>query len=99
MATQRGTATRSVYVAYNLLREEELNMGTMHVLDRKGDTKVIWDPKNEDEVEAAEAQFDTLIDRGFLAFSVKKDGKKGKQIDEFDPKAGKIIMVPKIAGG
>jgi len=74
-------------------------MGEMRTLCDKGDTKVIWDPKNEDEVEAAEEQFNTLMDKGFTAFSVKKDGKKHKRIDEFDPKAGKIIMVPRMAGG
>lgn len=74
-------------------------MGEMSILNASGDTKVIWDPKNEDEVEAAEAQFDTLMDKGFTAYKVKKDGKKGKVIKEFDPKAGKIIMVPVVAGG
>ena len=74
-------------------------MGELRIMGSEGDTKVIWDPKNEDEVEAAESQFDTLIEKGFQAYSVKKDGKKNKKIDEFDSKAGKIIMVPQIQGG
>jgi len=74
-------------------------MGELSILGTKGDTKVIWDPENEDEVEAAEEQFDTLIDKGFLAFEVKKAGRKGKQIKEFDPDAGKIIMTPAVKGG
>ena len=74
-------------------------MGELRILGKEGDTKVIWDPKNDDEVEAAEEQFDSLVDKGFLAFKVKKDGSKGTQIKEFDPKAGKIILVPKIVGG
>lgn len=67
---------------------------------RSGDTKVIWDPKNNDEIEAAEAQFDVLIDKGFKAYKVDKKGdKSGSPIKKFDPKAGKLIMVPAIVGG
>lgn len=74
-------------------------MGELSWLSKEGDTKVIWDPKNEDEVEAAEAQFDALIDKGFAAYKVKKDGSKGRKISQFDEKAGKIIMVPAVMGG
>jgi len=74
-------------------------MGELAIIDGTGDTKVLWDKNNEDEVEAAEEQFDTLIEKGFTAYSVKKDGEKGKKITKFDSDAGKIIMVPKIIGG
>ena len=74
-------------------------MGELRILGTKGDTKVIWDSENEDEVEAAEEQFDSLIEKGFLAFKVKKDGKKGTQIKKFDPEAGKIILTPPVVGG
>jgi hypothetical protein len=74
-------------------------MGEMCELNGTGDTKVILDPKNEDEVEVAEEQFDKLIDKGFLAFDVKKSGDKGIQIHKFNAKAGKIIMVPSVQGG
>ena len=71
----------------------------MSIMGKEGDTKVIWNPENEDEVEAAEAQFDALIAKGFSAFSVGKRGKKDERIEEFDPEAGKIILVPQIRGG
>ena len=74
-------------------------MGELRCMSSLGDTKVIWDPKNDDEVEAAEEQFNTLIDKGFSAFEVKKGGDKGKKITKFNPNAGKIIMVPEIVGG
>lgn len=76
-----------------------MKMGELAIIDNTGDTKVIWDKTNEDEVEAAEEQFDSLIDKGFTAYKVKKDGGKGRKITKFDPSAGKIIMVPKIVGG
>jgi len=73
--------------------------GMLHVLDGTGDTKVIWDPKNPDEVEAAKAQFDVLRKKGFLAYTVNKKGDKGEVITKFDPDAEKIILSPPIAGG
>jgi len=74
-------------------------MGQMAILGKEGDTKVIWDPENEDEVEAAEEQFDNLIEKGFKAFKVKKDGDKSTQIKKFNPSLGKIILVPALVGG
>jgi hypothetical protein len=75
-------------------------MGEMSILDSTGDTKVVWDPDNDDECDAAEAQFNSLLKKGFAAFEV---GKKGKKTDEvvrkFDPELGKLIMVPAMQGG
>lgn len=70
------------------------------IIDETGDTKVIWDPNNEDEVDAAKAQFKALKKKGYLAYAVKgKDGAKGEQIHEFDPEAGRIILAPALQGG
>ena len=74
-------------------------MGELRCLSKLGDTKVVWDPDNEDEVESAEREFDILIERGFFAYSVNKRGEKGRLIKKFNPKAGKIIMIPKLVGG
>jgi len=75
-------------------------MGELRVLGKEGDTKVIWDPKNDDEVEAAEAQFNSLTKKGFSAFEVGVSGRKtSRRVDEFNPDMGKVIMVPKAAGG
>jgi len=73
--------------------------GMLHVLDGTGDTKIIWDPKNPDEVENAKEQFNRLRKKGFLAYSVNKKGDKGEMITEFDPNAEKIILSPPVTGG
>jgi hypothetical protein len=73
--------------------------GEMCIIDRTGDTKVIWDAKNEDEVEAAKATFKALKKKGYLAYSVSKDGSKGEVLHDFDPKAEKIILSPAMQGG
>lgn len=75
-------------------------MGEMSILNHEGDTKVIWDSENEDECDAAEEQFDSLMDKGFIAFQVGKGGKKTtKVVKKFKPNLGKLIMVPELAGG
>jgi len=74
-------------------------MGELRFMSEEGDTKVIWDPENTDEVKAAKDQFKALIKKGFRAFKVKKSGDKGRRIKSFDPDAGRIIMVPELVGG
>ena len=74
-------------------------MGELRELSSAGDTKMIWDKDNEVEVEVAETSFDRLIDKGYAAFSVGKDGETDEEIDAFDPDLEMIIMVPPIQGG
>ncbi len=75
-------------------------MGEMSVMDvTEGDVKVIWDPEVEAEVAVAEAQFDTLRGKGYMAYAVTGRGEKGQQIRTFDPEAEKIILAPALQGG
>ena len=74
-------------------------MGELRILSYEGDSKIIWDIKNKDEVEAAKLQFDALKKKDYVAYAADKEGNKGKVMKVFDPKAGKIIMVPPITGG
>lgn len=74
-------------------------MGELRAMDGTGDTKMIWDASKPDEVEAAKSAFDKLKAKGYRAFAVKDNGESGAQILNFDPKEGKIIMVPQMRGG
>lgn len=71
----------------------------MRVMDGSGDTRIIWDPANEDEVAQARKTFDDLKAKRFVGFKVGQGGKKGEQVAEFDPAAEKLILVPPMAGG
>ncbi len=74
--------------------------GEMAVMGTCGDTKVIWDQGNADEVQNARETFNRLVrEKKYLAFSVKQGGEKGEQVREFDPLAGKLILVPPMQGG
>lgn len=74
-------------------------MGILRYMDDTGDTKLIWDPEKEAEVENARRTFNDLRKKKYNAYSVKKNGDKGEIITEFDPEAEKIIMAPPMAGG
>lgn len=75
-------------------------MSEMAVIGQAGDTKVIWDKDNADEVAAARKTFDELVgEKKFAAFSVDARGDQGERIRRFDPEAEKIIIVPPMKGG
>jgi hypothetical protein len=75
-------------------------MSDMHVLDRTGHSTVTWDPEKPIEVEVAKSMFKRLIEQGYNAFRVGEGiAIQGERIKEFDPQAGKIMMVPQLVGG
>jgi len=76
--------------------EKELGMKIVVV---GGDTKLVWNVDNKDEVEAAREAFDKLIRKGFTAFSVDKRGEASDKVKRFDATLEKIILVPQMAGG
>jgi hypothetical protein len=84
------------------MTEETETIEDKHVLvalDHTGDTRVLWDPTNADEISAAKAMFDSLKKKGYLAYSVKKNGEQGEVVRSFDATEGKIIMTPQLVGG
>lgn len=66
-----------------------------------GDVEVSWAAGNEDEIAAARETFTRLRGKGYLAYRTTGSGsrKQRDQIREFDPAAGRITMVPPLAGG
>lgn len=74
-------------------------IGTMHVMDVTGHTTVTWDPTKPAEVNAARQTFDSLRGEGYNAFEVGEDDEQGQRLINFNPKAGKIMMVPQLRGG
>lgn len=74
-------------------------MGMLSIASRtKGDVKITWDPKNKEEVAAAEKAFDDLIAKGHLAYDTS-DEKDRKAIRKFNAKAGEIVIAPPLTGG
>jgi hypothetical protein len=73
--------------------------GELAVMDTSGDTKIMWDSGNKDEVDNARETFNRLKKKGYLAYTIKGKGDKGEVIKEFDPEAERIIMAPPAIGG
>jgi hypothetical protein len=81
-------------------------MANLRVLSWRGDTKVSYDVERatagETEqlaaVREAERIFREERARGATAFRIAAD-EPATRIDEFDPTAEQIVIVPRIAGG
>lgn len=76
-----------------------MGMHELAVMDRTGDTKLIWDSDKPDEVENARRSFNELKKKGYGIFHVDKSGEAAKRMHEFDPDAEKLIAIKPIAGG
>lgn len=78
----------------NELDEEDGVGGLIEVLDPSGHFEVRWG-KKKDEIAHAEATFNDLLKKGYTAFIRTWRGRKGKEVAEFDPKAGVLIFQKK----
>lgn len=74
--------------------------GAMYRMDATGDTRIVWDKRNPEEVDNARATFDRMRGKGYLAYAVDPaNAEKGAQLTAFDPGAEKIIFAPAHRGG
>ena len=78
---------------------ERPHTGEMAIMDRSGDTKIIWDSENDDEVEHARSTFNDFKKKNYIAYSVGKGGKKDTVLHKFDAGIEKMILVPPVVGG
>ena len=65
--------------------------GALEVLDPSGHFEVRWGKKKA-EVDHAEAMFNDLLKKGYLAFKKRWFGRRGQQASTFDAKAGVYIF-------
>lgn len=79
----------------------------MNIFDRTGHTTVGWDPRDPRSVNDARERFNDMIRSGYTAFRMNAVDvghgisveEKGERITEFDPQAGKLMMIPQLVGG
>lgn len=74
-------------------------MNEMQVMDPTGHTQVRWNPSNGDEIKIARAVFTKMRKKGYQAFYAGKFGGKKGRMDEFDPEADRLILIPQLVGG
>lgn len=75
------------------------NYNILCALDDTGDTRLQWDKDSVEEVAKAQARFDELKKKGYLAYSVNAKGDQGIVLKAFDPNAERIIMHSQMIGG
>lgn len=81
-------------------------MGMLRVISKRGDDRMQWNEQDAlaGDVEAvaaireAERIFAQERARGTTAFRVEV-GKSVERLEQFDPQASQIIMVPRVVGG
>lgn len=84
----------------NVVDEVPPNHGVLSILDRTGDTKIMWDRNNPDDVATARRTFDEMVTgKRFRAFSVTASGGTGTMVSAFDPNAEKLILAAPLVGG
>ena len=81
-------------------------MGMLRVISKRGDDRVQW---NEQDALAGDAEANAAIreaerifehERAMGATAYRLEaGKPVERLEQFDPQASQIIMVPRVAGG
>jgi hypothetical protein len=80
--------------------KEKTYTGSIAVIDRTGDTKILWDKAKTVEVDNARESFKRLRKEGYLVYKVVGDkGDKGEMMTEFDPNEERYIAAPPLQGG
>ena len=71
----------------------------MRILNSGGDSKHTWDPADEESTQRAREVFDLCRKGGHAAFRMTASGETDEIMQEFDPMAGSVLLIPPMAGG
>ncbi len=75
------------------------NQSVMAIMNETGDKKTIYDRTDPVQVEAAKAEFKVYKDKGYMAYKMLDEGKRGEILHSFDPTAERIVFSPPMRGG
>lgn len=68
--------------------------GLMRVMSQNGDDRIIWSRRAANEVREAHAKFKQLIAKGYRAYAILSDGRRGHELADFDPMVEECLLVP-----
>lgn len=74
-------------------------VGEMSIMDASGHKELKWNTGNPEEIAAAKATFDRLVERGYTAFGSEKKAESKHAMKTFDPTMEEVVMVPRTVGG
>jgi hypothetical protein len=86
--------------------EGEKAMGMLRIISKRGDDRLFWNVQDAQAGDAeaaaaireAERIFARERARGATAFRVEP-GKPVERLEQFEPEASQIVMVPRVVGG
>lgn len=70
------------------------HQGVFRVISDNGDDRIVWDRRVAGQVRDAFQKFKDFIARGYRAYATYADGRKGPQIQDFDPSLEEVLLVP-----
>ena len=79
--------------------QKQGNIGVLRILTENGDDRLIWNRDLPEEIKDAYKTFKKYVKEGYTAFVALSSGEKGHKIDDFDPLAEEIILVPGTVPG
>lgn len=68
-------------------------------LDHTGDRRYMWDVRDKDDVKEMEKAFNEARASKKIIYRINNDGEPGEVMQNFDKKAGKMVVVTQSAGG
>lgn len=74
------------------------SVGVQVVMDKFGDSRFEFDPKDAAAIEAAERRFKQLTGLGFTA-AVRDEAGRPQRVRAFDPTAEETLFIPHLVGG
>lgn len=69
----------------------------IRVLDDNGDTRLVWNRRDQSEVDEARIKFDEYLKKGHRAYVCRSDGTKGRRVETFDAMMEELILMEKRA--
>jgi hypothetical protein len=68
------------------------NQLAMHLIDKTGDQRIIWDMTAQHEVKEAAKKFEEFAAKGWKAYAIDRKGKRGMRIFSFDAEREEVIF-------
>lgn len=68
--------------------------GLLRIISENGDDRIVWSRRVAAEVREAYDKFKELIDKGYRAYAIGNDGRRGHEIYSFDPMVEECLLVP-----
>jgi hypothetical protein len=89
----------SVLVDRPALINSEVPVPVQVIMDYHGDSRHLFEPDDRRSTFQAEARFNDLRRKGFIAVEPGKSGEPGRLLSGFNPSVEETLFIPPLQGG